>query len=79
MNNRRRSQMSLKVKDELFEKENGESHERSCKCLFETCRKEQTSVKKVFFVLFSFYFLLLYLPHRTCLAVIYSHKSRIEK
>ena len=35
-----RVKMSLKVIDELFEKENGGSHERSCKYLFEICRKE---------------------------------------
>ena len=61
MNNRRSSQILLKVKDEFFKKENGKIQKRfirDTKKIFVKDMKKRTSVEKVFFVLFSFYLLL---------------------
>ena len=60
MNNRRSSQILLKVTDEFFNKENGKTQKRSIrdmKKIFIKNMKKKTSVEKVFFVLFSFYLL----------------------
>ena len=47
--NDRRSQILLKVIDEFFEKEIGETEERFRKHLLEICRKEKASVEKGIF------------------------------
>lgn len=78
VNNGRRSQLSSKVSDELFEKEYGESQKNFCKYLFEICRKEQTSVEKVFFILFSFHLLLVCLLQFMFCCLLLS-QARIEK
>ena len=60
MNNRRSSQILLKVIDEFFKKENGKIQKRfirDMKKIFIKDMKKKTSVEKVFFVLFSFYLL----------------------
>ena len=70
--NDRRNQIFLKVRDEFFEKEFGETQERFPKHLLEICRKEKASVEKVFFVVFSFYLLLMCLSQSVICCVLQS-------
>ena len=58
MNNRRRSEILLKVVDNYFEGENRETQDRFRKHALEICRKEKISLEKIFFVLFPYNLLL---------------------
>ena len=70
--NNRMNQILLKVIDEFFDKEIGKTQERFRKRLLEICRKEKASVEKVFFVMFSFYLLLMCLSQSMICCVLQS-------
>ena len=77
VNNGRRSQLSSKVSDELFEKEYGESQKTFVNIYLRYVEKNKHLWKKYF--LFCFHFICCWFVYcNLCFAVFYSHKQELK-